>query len=110
VSHDPRTFYDALAPDYDAIFADWPASVARQGALLADLLADAPDPILDVACGMGTQTLGSRGPGGASSGGTSARAWSRAPGPRRPAPASRSSSRRATCATPDRRTPVASGP
>jgi glycine/sarcosine N-methyltransferase len=61
-----RQFYDDLAPYYDLIFEDWEASMSRQGAALEHLIhreLGAADPealprrILDVACGIGTQTL-----------------------------------------------------
>ena len=51
-------FYDDLAEEYDAIFADWDASVRSQGALLDGLLGSARGPVLDVAAGMGTQAIG----------------------------------------------------
>jgi SAM-dependent methyltransferase len=59
---DAAPFYDRLAPYYHLLYGDWEASVARQGAALAQLL-DAHgvrpgDPILDAACGIGTQTIG----------------------------------------------------
>ena len=49
-------FYDDLADDYDAIFADWEASVQRQAQIIASLIAEAP--ILDVSAGLGTQAIG----------------------------------------------------
>lgn len=52
-----QVFYDDLADDYDALFADWEASARRQGALLAALLPE-EGPVLDVAAGMGTQAIG----------------------------------------------------
>ena len=59
---DARTFYDELAPDYDALHADWPRSVRRQGEVLDPLirseLGDAPQRVLDCACGIGTQAIG----------------------------------------------------
>lgn len=59
---DTAHFYDAFASDYTAIFADWMASVTRQGKNLADLLTQigyAPGRSLrDVTCGVGTQTFG----------------------------------------------------
>ena len=33
-----RRFYDELAQDYDLIFADWNASVRRQGSVIARLI------------------------------------------------------------------------
>jgi SAM-dependent methyltransferase len=53
-------FYDALAPHYHLIFADWDASIARQGRELAAVLrAGWPrhDAVLDVSCGIGTQSI-----------------------------------------------------
>jgi SAM-dependent methyltransferase len=59
---DARAFYDELAPDYDALHADWPESVRRQGdvldALIRGALGDAPQRVLDCACGIGTQAIG----------------------------------------------------
>jgi len=49
-------FYDALADDYELLFADWNASVVRQADVLAPLVGDGP--ILDVAAGLGTQAIG----------------------------------------------------
>jgi SAM-dependent methyltransferase len=59
----PKDFYDALAPYYHLIFPDWEASIARQAAALDEVIraetgADADWTVLDVACGIGTQTLG----------------------------------------------------
>ena len=55
-------FYDHLAPHYHLLYGDWESAVQRQGQALAALLADegvAPgEPVLDAACGIGTQTLG----------------------------------------------------
>jgi SAM-dependent methyltransferase len=55
------TFYDRLAPYYHLLYADWEASIDRQGAALAALLRDvgiAPGAqIHDAACGIGTQTI-----------------------------------------------------
>jgi SAM-dependent methyltransferase len=59
---DARAFYDELAGDYDALHADWPSSVRRQGevldALIRSELGDAPQRILDCSCGIGTQAIG----------------------------------------------------
>lgn len=52
-----RAFYDAFADDYDAIFADWDASIAHQADVLQRLLGDART-VLDATCGIGTQALG----------------------------------------------------
>jgi SAM-dependent methyltransferase len=55
-------FYDALAEDYHLLFADWRASVARQGEVLdrvlRETLGDHPLRVLDAACGIGTQAIG----------------------------------------------------
>ncbi len=55
------TFYDTLAPWYHLIFEDWDASIARQGQLLNAIIAERwgakPHRILDVAVGIGTQTI-----------------------------------------------------
>jgi glycine/sarcosine N-methyltransferase len=59
---DARDFYDDLAADYDALHADWPASVRHQGAVLDGLirgeLGAAPQRVLDCSCGIGTQAIG----------------------------------------------------
>ncbi|WP_420081148.1 methyltransferase domain-containing protein [Streptomyces sp. JL4002] len=59
---DTRGFYDGLADRYDLVYADWDASVARQGRILDALLTAASGPgphtVLDTACGIGTQALG----------------------------------------------------
>ena len=56
------SFYDELAPYYHLLFPDWEASIERQGAALAGVLAEcgvAPGgAVLDAACGVGTQTIG----------------------------------------------------
>lgn len=55
-------FYDRLAPLYDLIFLDWEASIEHQAANLAGIIADRwgndVRSILDVACGIGTQSIG----------------------------------------------------
>jgi glycine/sarcosine N-methyltransferase len=58
MTDDVRRFYDELAPEYDAIYDDWDATVQRDGALLHGLLGRGADPVLDVAAGMGTQAIG----------------------------------------------------
>jgi glycine/sarcosine N-methyltransferase len=59
---DARSFYDELAGDYDALHADWPESVRRQGevldALIRSELGDRPQRVLDCSCGIGTQAIG----------------------------------------------------
>lgn len=51
-------FYDELADDYHLIYADWDASVRRQGAALDALLGPDRATVLDCACGIGTQAVG----------------------------------------------------
>ena len=54
-------FYNSLAETYHALYPDWRAEIARQGATL-DRVIGAQDPaavrVTDVACGIGTQLLG----------------------------------------------------
>jgi SAM-dependent methyltransferase len=61
------SFYDGLADDYHLLFADWDASVRRQGEILDRLIADrlGPPPrrVLDCSCGIGTQAIGLAGRG-----------------------------------------------
>lgn len=58
----PKSFYDQLAPYYHLLYGDWQRSVAKQGEALAKLLREAGvsagEPVLDAACGIGTQTVG----------------------------------------------------
>jgi SAM-dependent methyltransferase len=58
----PRAFYDALASQYDLVYDDWPAAIARQAkaldALICELTGAGSRTVLDVACGIGTQCLG----------------------------------------------------
>ncbi len=59
-------FYDALAPFYHLIYPDWDASIARQAAALDAVVrteAAGARTVLDVACGIGTQSLGLAGLG-----------------------------------------------
>ena len=57
-----KTFYDELAPYYHLLYPDWEASMVRQSHGLAAVLQEfgVPPgaPILDAACGIGTQALG----------------------------------------------------
>jgi glycine/sarcosine N-methyltransferase len=59
---DAQAFYDDLAPDYDALHADWRNSVEWQGkvldALIRSELGGAPQRVLDCSCGIGTQAIG----------------------------------------------------
>jgi glycine/sarcosine N-methyltransferase len=52
-------FYDAMAEHYHLIFQDWEASMRRQGEVIASFLRRPAQagPILDCACGIGTQSL-----------------------------------------------------
>ena len=59
----PTRFYDDIAEYYDLIFVDWEESMKRQGAAISSML-EGPTPrgigrqrILDVAAGIGTQSL-----------------------------------------------------
>jgi len=58
MSESTKRFYDELAADYHLIYADWEASVERQGAALDRLIGPARQRILDCACGIGTQAIG----------------------------------------------------
>lgn len=55
-------FYDRLAPFYHLIYADWEASIAKQASdldgIIKEYWGDSVKNILDVACGIGTQSLG----------------------------------------------------
>lgn len=55
-------FYNRLAPFYHLLYGDWDAAVRNQGEALAQLLkgwgVGPGEPVLDAACGIGTQTLG----------------------------------------------------
>ena len=54
-----QRFYDALSDYYHLVFDDWDATMRRQGEVLARLLPLPNDvgPLLDVACGIGTQSI-----------------------------------------------------
>lgn len=56
-----REFYDALAPWYELVYADWNASSVRQADALAAIIAEewAPErrEVFDAAMGIGTQAL-----------------------------------------------------
>jgi SAM-dependent methyltransferase len=59
-------FYDDLADTYHALYPDWRAECAAQGAALHRLLSrwhPGPADIADVACGIGTQLIGLAGLG-----------------------------------------------
>jgi SAM-dependent methyltransferase len=54
-------FYDGLAPLYHLIYPDWETSINRQGEMLDSVIREKwgeISDILDVSCGIGTQTLG----------------------------------------------------
>ncbi|MGW6732398.1 class I SAM-dependent methyltransferase [Streptomyces sp. NPDC055013] len=51
-------FYDELADDYHLIYADWDASLRRQGDALDALIGLERAAVLDCACGIGTQAIG----------------------------------------------------
>jgi ubiquinone/menaquinone biosynthesis C-methylase UbiE len=55
-------FYVRLAPLYDLIFLDWDASMEQQAGHLAGIIGERwgsdVRTILDVACGIGTQSIG----------------------------------------------------
>ena len=55
-------FYNALAPYYKLLYPDWDASVARQAEMLHSViqehLGDRMKTLVDVACGIGTQSIG----------------------------------------------------
>ncbi|KAA2258636.1 class I SAM-dependent methyltransferase [Solihabitans fulvus] len=57
-----QRFYDQLAATYHLVYADWEASVHRQGQALDQLIRANLGPggkaVLDCACGIGTQALG----------------------------------------------------
>jgi SAM-dependent methyltransferase len=56
------SFYDELAPYFHLLYGDWEGAILGQGAAIASLLKEyghhTGDPVLDAACGIGTQTLG----------------------------------------------------
>ena len=58
-----RDFYDQLAESYHLLYPDWEASAMRQARALNGLVrhqrGTGPQTILDCACGIGTQAVGS---------------------------------------------------
>ena len=52
--------YDDLSPYYHLIFQDWHAAIKRQAEIISQLLPSPQEtgPVLDCACGIGTQALG----------------------------------------------------
>lgn len=59
---DTADFYDKIAPFYHLIYPDWEASIGRQAAAIDGIVreawGDGVKSVLDVACGVGTQSLG----------------------------------------------------
>ena len=56
-----QAFYDQLTPLYHLVYPDWHASVRHQGTQLAALIATewpGSRTVLDVSCGIGTQSIG----------------------------------------------------
>ena len=57
-----QDFYDALTPFYHLIYPNWDRSVSQQAQMLHEVIqdywGDTIQSILDVACGIGTQSLG----------------------------------------------------
>jgi len=57
-----RRFYDDIASLYHLIYANWLASIERQATVLDSILRESlgagPHRVLDVSCGIGTQTIG----------------------------------------------------
>ncbi len=57
-----KAFYDELAPFYHLIFQDWEASIAWQAntldAMIRSEWGDGISSVLDVSCGIGTQSMG----------------------------------------------------
>jgi glycine/sarcosine N-methyltransferase len=55
-----ESFYNKLASIYHLIFEDWDISMKEQGKILSRLIPplDIASPILDCACGIGTQSIG----------------------------------------------------
>lgn len=60
---DPKQCYDELAAHYHLLFENWDSAIARQASILGPILERECGPpnatlVLDVACGIGTQSLG----------------------------------------------------
>ena len=57
-----ENFYDQLAPYYKYLYPDWEASIIRQAdnldGIIQEHFSDKVNSILDVSCGIGTQSLG----------------------------------------------------
>jgi glycine/sarcosine N-methyltransferase len=59
MTNENEAFYDQMAAYYHLIFEDWQETIERQSAIISRLLAPPhTGPILDCACGIGTQALG----------------------------------------------------
>lgn len=62
MSENIASYYDDLTPYYKLIFHDWESSVQRHGEILDSIIRDNGSEqartVLDVACGIGTQSLG----------------------------------------------------
>jgi glycine/sarcosine N-methyltransferase len=57
---DGSTFYEDMAGSYDLLFDDWQRAIDRQRTVISRLIGppSSVGPILDCACGIGTQALG----------------------------------------------------
>lgn len=57
-----ETYYNSLAPYYTLIYPNWDASVQLQAealdGVIRDFMGENPKTVLDVACGIGTQSIG----------------------------------------------------
>lgn len=57
-----ESYYNALAPYYKYIYPNWDASTQRQADMLdsviREFVGEKPKTVLDVACGIGTQSIG----------------------------------------------------
>lgn len=60
--HETAAFYSALAPLYHLVYPDWEGAIQRQASdldlLIREQWGDATRYVRDVACGVGTQSLG----------------------------------------------------
>jgi SAM-dependent methyltransferase len=60
--HEPAAFYSALASLYHLVYPDWEGAIQQQAAdldlLMREQWGDATSYVRDVACGVGTQSLG----------------------------------------------------
>jgi SAM-dependent methyltransferase len=57
-----ENYYNSFAPFYKYIYQDWDTSVQRQAealdSVIRDCIGEKPKTVLDVACGIGTQSIG----------------------------------------------------